>query len=123
MTNVWSNPAKAATQTVTVDEDKVAEPPQLILDHTALTVPAHGSVPLGIDVAAVDADDGVSVKITGVASYETITATDGHAVAKSGVVHLHSGRRDQRLDPALLVRRERASGKYAQRSSYQFNIR
>jgi hypothetical protein len=49
------------------------EPPTLTLNNTALTVPAGGSVALGVHVTPVDADDTVSVTINGLTGYETIT--------------------------------------------------
>src|SRR5262249_25645300 len=39
----------------------------------ALTLPAHGWVSLPISVAAVDSDDTISVTISGLTKYETIT--------------------------------------------------
>ncbi len=49
------------------------EAPTLTLGSTALTVNAGGSVALPISVAAFDADDAVSVTISGLTSYETVT--------------------------------------------------
>jgi hypothetical protein len=49
------------------------ETPTLSLSNTALTVPAGGSVSLGAHVTPFDADDAVSVTISGLTSYETIT--------------------------------------------------
>lgn len=49
------------------------EPPTLALNNTALTVPAGGSVALGVHVTPFDANDTVSVTIGGLAAYETIT--------------------------------------------------
>ena len=51
----------------------LAEAPTLAISNTALTVSAGGSVPLGVQVTPVDADDVVSVTISGLTSYETIT--------------------------------------------------
>jgi autotransporter passenger strand-loop-strand repeat protein len=48
-------------------------PPVLTIKHHALTVAAGGSVGMGVSVSVPDADDTVSVTITGLASYETIT--------------------------------------------------
>jgi hypothetical protein len=49
------------------------EPPVLTITSNALTVNAGGSVSLPISVAAVDSDDMVSVKISGLKKYESIT--------------------------------------------------
>jgi hypothetical protein len=58
-----------ASHALTVDEEKVAEPPTLAIASTSLTVLAGGSVSLGITATPVDPDDRVSVKINGVPSY------------------------------------------------------
>ncbi|MBN9581738.1 MAG: phosphoesterase [Afipia sp.] len=50
-----------------------AEAPTLTLGSSAITVNAGGSVPLPISVTATDADDTVSVTISGLTSYETVT--------------------------------------------------
>ena len=47
--------------------------PTLTISNAALTVAAGGSVPLGVQVTPADADDTVSVTISGLTSYETIT--------------------------------------------------
>jgi hypothetical protein len=60
------------------------EPPKLTITDHWLSVAASGSVLLPISVKANDTDDTVSVKISSVPSFETITAGDGHAVAKRG---------------------------------------
>jgi hypothetical protein len=49
------------------------ETPTLSLSNTALTVPAGGSASLGVHVTPFDANDTVSVTISGLTSYETIT--------------------------------------------------
>ena len=66
------------------DVDNSREPPKLAITHHSLTVAASRSVSLPISVSANDTDDTVSVKISGLPSFETITAGDGHAVAKMG---------------------------------------
>jgi hypothetical protein len=76
------NPAPQASHALTVDEEKVAEPPTLVIASTSLTVLAGGSVSLGITATPVDPDDRVSVKINGVPSYETITAPSGDTVSR-----------------------------------------
>jgi hypothetical protein len=45
----------------------------LTIARSALTLPAGGSVGMGISVSSADADDTVSVTIKGLTSYETIT--------------------------------------------------
>ncbi|MEW6642052.1 MAG: Ig-like domain-containing protein [Pseudomonadota bacterium] len=69
--NGWWQTAIAEVQVNTTPEA-----PTLTLGSSALTLPAGGSVALPISVAAADADDTVSVTITGLTSYETVT--DGH---------------------------------------------
>jgi hypothetical protein len=76
------NPAPPASHALTVDEEKVAEPPALAIASTSLSVLAGGSVSLGITATPVDPDDRVSVKINGVPSYERITAPSGDTVSR-----------------------------------------
>ncbi|MEO8318346.1 MAG: hypothetical protein ABI561_08495, partial [Bradyrhizobium sp.] len=52
---------------------QMPEAPLLTLGSNALTVNAGGSVALPINVASFDADDTVSVTISGLVSYETVT--------------------------------------------------
>jgi uncharacterized repeat protein (TIGR03803 family) len=66
---------------VVSDQDKVAEKPTLTISNHSITVAAGGSIALPISVSG-DWDDTVSVKISGVPKYETITAGDGDVVAK-----------------------------------------
>jgi hypothetical protein len=75
-------PAPTATHALTVDEDKLPEVPALTIGNTSLTVQAGGSVALGITATPVDTDDRLSVKISGVPSYETITAPTGYSVTR-----------------------------------------
>src|SRR5262249_18734755 len=49
------------------------EPPVLTITSNALTVNAGGSVSLPISVTAVDSDDTISVKISGLMKYESVT--------------------------------------------------
>src|SRR5207245_1274844 len=56
--------------------------PALTIGNTSLTVQAGGSVALGTTATPVDTDDRLSVKISGVPSYETITAPAGDSVTK-----------------------------------------
>ena len=76
------NPAPQASHALTVDEEKIAEPPALTIANTSLTVLAGGSVSLGITATPVDSDDRVSVKINGLPSYERITAPSGDTVSR-----------------------------------------
>jgi hypothetical protein len=62
---------------------ETAEAPTLAITNTSLTVTAGGSVALGITATPVDSDDTISVKITGVPTYETVTAPSGDTVTSS----------------------------------------
>jgi hypothetical protein len=62
---------------------ETAEVPTLTIGNTSVNVTAGGSVPLGITVTPVDSDDAISVKISGVPTYETITAPSGNTVTSS----------------------------------------
>jgi YVTN family beta-propeller protein len=66
-----------------VDQDKVAEVPSLTTSGN-VTVSAGGSKPLGITVMPNDSDDTVSVKISNVPSFETITAPSGDVITRNG---------------------------------------
>ena len=77
-------PAQIGFIATPTDVDNAREPPKLTITDHSLSVAASGSVLLPISVTANDADDTVSVKISGLPSFETITAGDGHAVAKMG---------------------------------------
>src|SRR6516165_1208172 len=66
-----------------VDQVKVAEVPSLTTSGN-VTVSAGGSKPLGITVIPNDSDDTLSVKISNVPSFETITAPNGDVVTRSG---------------------------------------
>src|SRR5258705_2625905 len=61
------------TSVAQIEVQPLAEAPTLAISNTALTVSSGGSVPLGVQVTPVDADDVVSVTISGLTSYETIT--------------------------------------------------
>jgi hypothetical protein len=54
----------------------------------APTVSAGGSIPLGVQVTPADADDAVSVTITGLTSYETITDNLDQTIFSGGSVTL-----------------------------------
>jgi Bacterial Ig-like domain len=82
VSDLAGNPAPTATHALTVDEEKVPEVPALTIGNTSLTVQAGGSVALGITATPVDTDDRLSVKISGVPSYESITAPTGDTVTK-----------------------------------------
>jgi hypothetical protein len=73
------NPAQVG-KALTVDEEKVAETPVLTIANTSPTVPAGGSVALGITATPADSDDVTSVRISGVPTYETISAPSGDTV-------------------------------------------
>jgi hypothetical protein len=77
---VASNWWKTSVAQVAIE---TAEVPTLTIGNTSLNVAAGGSVPLGITVTPVDSDDAISVKITGVPTYETITAPSGNTVTSS----------------------------------------
>jgi hypothetical protein len=62
---------------------ETAEVPTLTIGNTSLTVTAGGSIPLGITATPVDSDDIMSLKISGVPTYETITAPTGDTVTSS----------------------------------------
>ena len=62
-----------AGNAVTLDQDKVAETPSLTAP-SSLTIAAGGSAPLGIVIGAVDSDDSLSVSISGVPSFESVSA-------------------------------------------------
>jgi hypothetical protein len=84
VTDAASNTTTAIGNPVTLDQDKLAEAPIVKIANISPTVPAGGSIPLGIKVAAVDGDDNVLVTISGVPSFESISANDGHAPVKKG---------------------------------------
>ena len=65
--------------TTIVDPDG-PEAPVLTINSHALTVNAGGSISLPIGVTAVDSDDTISVTISGLRSYETITDNLDHKV-------------------------------------------
>jgi hypothetical protein len=67
--NSFTNVVTSAT----LDQDKIAETPTVTAP-SALTVAAGGSVLLGIVISAVDSDDVMSVSISGVPGFESVTA-------------------------------------------------
>ena len=62
---------------------ETAEVPTLTVGNTSLTVTAGGSIPLGLTATPVDSDDTMSLTISGVPTYETITAPTGNTVTSS----------------------------------------
>ena len=62
--------------------------PTLTISNLAPTVSAGGSIPLGVQVTPADADDAVSVTISGLTSYETITDNLDQTVFSGGSVTL-----------------------------------
>ena len=69
-----------------VDQDKVAEVPSLTISGN-VTVSAGGSKPLGISATPNDSDDTVSVQISNVPKFETITAPTGDVVTRNGNIY------------------------------------
>jgi len=74
----------------TPDTDTMAEPPALMVPSSRLTVPAGGSTQMGITASPVDSDDKLSVTISGVPAFESITAPSGDTVT-SQLVRGHAG--------------------------------
>jgi hypothetical protein len=62
---------------------ETAEVPTLTVGNTSLNVTAGGSVPLGLTATPADSDDTISLKISGVPTYETITTPSGDNVTSS----------------------------------------
>ena len=62
------------------DPNSTPETPTLSITNPSLNVTAGGSVALGITATPVDSDDILSVQISGLPSYETITAPTGNTV-------------------------------------------
>jgi len=75
--------AAAAAAAPAVDQDGAAEVPALTISSTSLTVQAGGSVALGITATPLDPDDKVSLSVSGVPSYESITAPAGNTITSS----------------------------------------
>jgi len=69
-----------------VDQDKVAEVPSLTISGN-VTVSAGGSKPLGISATPNDSDDTLSVQISNVPKFETITAPTGDVVTRNGNIY------------------------------------
>jgi hypothetical protein len=64
------------------DGDNAREPPKLTITDHSLSLSAGGTIRLPISVMPNDGDDTLTVKISGVPSFDTITAGDGHVVSK-----------------------------------------
>ena len=79
--------ATPASQSISVDEERSSEAPTLNVANPSLTVSPGKSMPLGITATPADSDDRISVKITGVPSYERITAPSGDSVSHSGTTY------------------------------------
>ncbi|WP_354140419.1 alkaline phosphatase family protein, partial [Bradyrhizobium sp. LB11.1] len=75
--------AAAGAAALAVDQDGAPESPALSISSNSLTVNAGGSVPLGITATPVDSDDKLSLSISGLPSYESITAPAGNTVSSS----------------------------------------
>ena len=69
-----------------IDQDKVAEAPSLTTSGN-VTVSAGGSKPLGISATPNDSDDTLSVQISNVPKFETITAPTGDVVTRNGNIY------------------------------------
>ncbi|WP_284310690.1 alkaline phosphatase family protein, partial [Labrys miyagiensis] len=85
------------TTVAQVDVNPSLEAPTLSLNNTALTVPAGGSVSLGVQVTPFDADDTVSVTINGLTSYETITDSFDQSTFSGSSVTLSAAEVDSGL--------------------------
>ncbi len=68
-----SNSFTNVTANATLDTDRLSETPTLTAP-SSLTVTAGGSAPLGIVLTAADSDDTLSVSISGVPAFESVTA-------------------------------------------------
>ncbi|MBV9754772.1 MAG: hypothetical protein JO188_19795 [Hyphomicrobiales bacterium] len=79
--------ATPASQSISVDEERSSEAPTLNVANPSLTVNPGKSVQLGITATPADSDDRISVKISGVPSYERITAPSGDSVSHSGTTY------------------------------------
>jgi hypothetical protein len=89
MTGAVTNPpGTLQVDTTNPDPDSGPEIPILTVGSSALTLPAHGSVALPISVAAVDSDDTVTVTISGLRRYETITDNLDHKIFSGSSVTL-----------------------------------
>ena len=76
----------------TTDQETEAEAPFLSISSSAITVTTGGSIALGITAAPVYSDDIISVSISGVPEFETITAPSADIVtpAKSGSTYTYT---------------------------------
>ncbi|OKO75200.1 hypothetical protein AC628_20560, partial [Bradyrhizobium sp. NAS96.2] len=70
-----------------LDQEQAGAPePPTLMAPSSRTVPAGGSTPMGITASPTDSDDTVSVTISGVPLFESITAPSGDTVT-SQLVH------------------------------------
>jgi Ca2+-binding RTX toxin-like protein len=72
-------------------------PPVLTVSNQSITVAAGGSTALPITVAAFDSDDTVTVNITGLASYETVTDSHDSTVFSGNSITLTAAEVDSGL--------------------------
>ena len=61
------------TSVAQIEIHPASEAPTLTISNSALTLPAGGSVPLGVSVTPHEADDTVTVTISGLTDYETVS--------------------------------------------------
>jgi hypothetical protein len=72
-------------------------PPVLTVANRALTLPAGGTVRMGISVSVPDADDSVSVTIAGLTSYESVTDAFDHQTFSGASITLTAAQVDSGL--------------------------
>jgi hypothetical protein len=72
-------------------------PPTLTIGNSSPVVPAGGSIPLQVSVSGFDSDDKVSLTITGLPSFETITDAADNKVFAGGSVTLTAAEVDSGL--------------------------
>ncbi|MBV8961490.1 MAG: hypothetical protein JOY97_00175 [Hyphomicrobiales bacterium] len=87
VSDLAGDPAPTASQAITVDRSvtsgESSEAPSLTLANTSLSVSPNDSTALGITATSSDEDDAISVQISGVPRYETITAPDEDSVSRT----------------------------------------
>jgi hypothetical protein len=84
------NPFTNVVTNATLDQDKVAEAPTVTAP-SALTVAAGGSVPLGIVIKATDVDDVLSVAVSGVPRFESVSAAGAApTITKQGSTYIYT---------------------------------
>jgi hypothetical protein len=85
---VYSGTSTALESLETTFHQELTGGPTLTISNLAPTVSAGGSIPLGVHVTPADADDTVSVTISGLTSYETITDNLDPTIFSGGSVTL-----------------------------------